>query len=123
MGESFLPKHILDGSNYEIQKPWMRVELQERKLWQTMNENIVPPTNEKALEAYNTKNELETSMLYHAALDYVLLMISSSTSAKEAWDKLKQIYLSTNFSRRFTILQKLLQSHQGEDEKCGHLLE
>jgi len=62
----------------------MRAELQERKLWQTVNENIVPPTNEKALEAYNTKNELATSMIYRAILDYVLLMIFSSTSAKEA---------------------------------------
>jgi len=104
MGESFSPKHILDGSNYGIWEPWMRVELQARKLWQTVNENIVPPTNEKALEAYNTKNELATSMIFCAISDDVLLMISSSTSAKEAWDKLKQIYLGTNFSRRFTIL-------------------
>ena len=76
-----------------------------------MNENLVPPTNEKALEAYNTKNELATSMIYHAVLDDVLLMISSLTSIKEAWDKLKQIYLGSNFSRRFTIVQKLLQTH------------
>jgi len=97
----------------------MRAELQARKLWKTMNENIVPPTNEKALEAYNKKNELTTSMIYHAVLDDVLLMISSSTLAKEAWDKLKKIYLGTNFSRRYTILQKLLQSRQGEDENVA----
>ena len=119
MGESFLAKHILDGSNYGIWEPRMRAELQARKLWKTMNENIVPPTNEKALEAYNTKDELATSMIYRAVLDDVLLMISSSTSTKEAWDKLKQIYLGTNFSRRFTILQKLLQSCQGEDENVA----
>jgi len=88
----------------------MRVELQAKKLWKIVNENIVPPTNEKAFEAYNTKNELATSMIYRAVLDDVLLIISFSTSMKEAWDKLKQIYLGSNFSRRFTILQKLLQS-------------
>ena len=49
-----------------------------------MNENLIPPTDEKALEAYNTKNELTTSMIYRAVSDDVLLMISSSTSAKEA---------------------------------------
>ena len=97
----------------------MRAELQARKLWQIVNENIVPPINEKALEAYNTKNELATSMIYHAILNYVLLMISSSTSKKEAWDKLKQIYLGTKFSRRFTILQKLLQSRQREDKNMA----
>ena len=97
----------------------MRVELQVRKLWQTVNENIVPPTNEKALEAFNTKNELATFMIYRAVSDDVLLMIFSSTSAKEAWDKLKQIYLGTNFSRRFTILQNLLQSRQREDENMA----
>jgi len=48
-----------------------------------VNENIVPPTNEKALEAFNTKNELATSMIYRVVSDNVLLMISSSTSAKE----------------------------------------
>jgi len=26
-GESFLPKHILDSSNFEIWEPWMRAEL------------------------------------------------------------------------------------------------
>jgi len=84
-----------------------------------VNENIVPPTYEKALKAYNMKNELETSMIFYAILDDVLLMIFSSTSAKEAWDKLKQIYLGSNFSRRFTILQNLLQYHQGEDENVA----
>ena len=62
------------------------------------------------------KNELATSMIFHAISDEVLLMISSSTSAKEAWDKLKKIYLGSKFSRRFTILKKLLQSYQGKDE-------
>jgi len=94
----------------------MRAELQTRKLWKIVNENLVAPSDEKALEAYNTKNELATSMIFCAILDDVLLMISSSTLVKEAWDKLKQIYLGSKFSRRFTILQKLLQSHQGEDE-------
>ena len=82
----------------------MRAELQARKLWQIVNENLVPPIDEKALEAYNTKNELATSMIYHAVLDDVLLMISYSNLEKEAWDKLKQIYLGLNFSKRFTIL-------------------
>ena len=94
----------------------MKAELQARKLWQTVNEDIVAPTDEKALEAYNTKNELATSMIFRAVSDEVLLMISSSNSAKEAWDRLKKIYLGSKFSRRFTILQKLLQSRQGEDE-------
>ena len=75
-----------------------------------MNEDLVAPTDEKALEAYNTKNELATSMIFRAVSDEVLLMISSSNSAKEAWDRLKKIYLGSKFSRRFTILQKLFQS-------------
>ena len=69
-----------------------------------MNENLVTPTDEKALEIYNSKNELATSMIYRAISDDVLLMISSSTSTKEAWDRLKKIYLGSKFSRRFTIL-------------------
>ena len=56
-----------------------------------MNEDLVAPTDEKALEAYNTKNELTTSMIFRAVSDEVLLMISSSISAKEAWDRLKKI--------------------------------
>jgi len=81
-----------------------------------VNENLVPHIDENTLEAYKMKNELTTSMIYHAILDDVLLMISSSTLAKEDWDKLKQIYLGSKFLRRFTILQNLLQSHQGEDK-------
>ena len=104
MGETFLPKHILDGSNFGIWEPRMKVELQARKLWQIVNEDLVAPTDEKALEAYNTKNELATSMIFRAVSDEVLLMISSSNSAKEAWDRLKKIYLGSKFSRRFTIL-------------------
>ena len=84
-----------------------------------MNENIVAPTNEKALEAYNTKNELATSKIFRVVLDEVLLMISSSNSIKEAWDRLKKIYLGSKFLRRFTILQMFLQSHQGEDENIS----
>jgi len=34
-----------------------------------VNENLVAPTNEKALEAHNMKNELATSMIFHAILD------------------------------------------------------
>ena len=113
MSETFLPKHILDGSNFGIWEPRMKAELQARKLWQTVNEDIVAPTDEKALEAYNTKNELATSMIFRVVSNEVLLMISSSNSAKEAWDKLKKIYLGSTFSRRFTILQNLLQSRQG----------
>ena len=75
-----------------------------------MNEDLVAPTDEKALEAYNTKNDLATSMIFHAISDEVLLMISSSNSAKEAWDRLKKIYLGSKFSKKFTILQNLLQS-------------
>ena len=58
-------------------------------------------------------------MIYLAILDDLLLMISSSTSAKEAWDKLKKIYLGLKFLRSFTILHKFLQSHQGEDENAS----
>ena len=120
MGESsFLPKHILDGSNYGIWEPRMKVEFQAWKLWQTVSENQVAPTNEKALEVYNNKNELAMSMIFRAVSDEVLLMISSSNSAKEAWDKLKEIYLGTKLSRRFTILQKLWQSHQEENESVA----
>ena len=43
----------------------MRAELQARKLWQIGNENTVPPTNEKALEVYNIKNELGTISSFH----------------------------------------------------------
>ena len=84
MVETFIPKHILNGSNFGIWEPHMKAELQARKLCQIVNEDLVTPTNEKALEIYNLKNELATSMIYHAILDDVLLMISSSTSAKEA---------------------------------------
>lgn len=86
----------------------MKVELQERKIWQIVNENFVAPIDKKALEAFNMKNELATSMIFHAMLDDVFLMISSSTLAKEARDKLKKIYLGSKFSRRFIILKKLL---------------
>ena len=77
MGETFLPKHILDGSNFGIWEPRMKVELQARKLWQTVNENLVTPTDEKAFEAYNMRNELATLMIFRAVLDEVLFMISS----------------------------------------------
>ena len=88
MGETFLPKHILDGSKFGIQEPRMKFELQVRKLWQIVNKNLFAPTDEKTLEVYNMKNELTTLMIFHEVLDEVLLMISSSTSAKEAWDRL-----------------------------------
>ena len=85
MGESsFSPKHILDGSNFGIWEPRMKAEFQAQKLWQTVSENQVAPTNEKALEVYNIKNELVMSMIFRAVSDEVLLMISSSNSAKEA---------------------------------------
>ena len=119
MVETFMPKHILDGSNFDIWEPQMKVELQARKLWWKLNEDLVAPKDEKALEIYNSKNELANSMIYHIVLDDVLLMISSSTLIKEAWDRLKKIYLGSKFLRRFTILQKLLQSHQGEDENAS----
>ena len=50
------------------------------------------------------KNELAISMIFHAVSNEVLLMISSSNLVKEAWDRLKKIYLGSKFSRRFTIL-------------------
>lgn len=53
-----------------------------------MNENLIAPTNKKALKDYNIKNELATSIIFCVVLDDVLLLISSSTSKKEAWDKL-----------------------------------
>ena len=65
------------------------------------------------------KNELATLMIFHAISDEVILMILSSTLAKEDWDRLKKIYLGSKFLRRFTILQKLLQSWQGEDENIS----
>ena len=74
--------------------------------------------DEKALEIYNSKNELAILMIYHVVSDDMLLMISSSTPTKEAWDRLKKIYLESKFLRRFTLLQKLLQSHQEEDENA-----
>ena len=97
MVETFMPKHILDNSNFDIWEPCMKVKLQARKLWQIVNEDLVAPTYEKALEIYNSKNELTTSMIYRAVSDDVLLMISSSTSAKKAWDRLKKISLGQNF--------------------------
>lgn len=84
-----------------------------------MTKNQVAPINENALDTYNTKNELATSMIFHGILDEVLLMISSSNFAKEVWDRLKKIYLSTKLSKRFTILQKLWQSCQEENESMA----
>jgi len=101
MGDSFTPKHILDGSNFAIWEPRMKAEFQARKFWMINSGNQVAPSREKELENYNTKNDLATSMIFRA---------------KEAWDKLKSIYLGTKASRRFTILQKLLQSYQEKKE-------
>lgn len=84
-----------------------------------ISKNQVAPFREKELEAYNTKNDLKISMIFCVVLDETLLMISSSKYVKEAWDKLKIIYLGTKASRRFTILQKLLQSHQEEKESVA----
>ena len=84
-----------------------------------MSKNQVASTNEKALEVYNIKNELVMSMIFRAISDEILLMISSSNSAKEAWDRLKEIYLGTKLSRRFTILQKLWQSRQDENKSVA----
>jgi len=104
MGDSFAPNHILYGSNYGIWEPRMKAKFQAQKLWMIINENQVAPSGEKEFEAYNTKNALKTSIMFHVILDKILLMISSSNYAKAAWDKLKSIYLGTKFSRRFTIL-------------------
>jgi len=49
-----------------------------------VNENQVAPSREKELEVYNTKNDLETSMIFHVVLDEILIMISSTNSTKEA---------------------------------------
>ena len=91
MGEIFLPKHILNGYNFVIWKHLMKAELQVRKVWQIVNENLIALADEKALEAYNMKNELATSMIFHVVLEEMLLMILSSTSAKEAWDRQKNL--------------------------------
>lgn len=72
-----------------------------------------------ALEAYNTKNEIETSMMFYAISNKVLLMISFSNFTKEVWDKIKKIYLEIKYSCKFNILQKLLQSHQEENESVA----
>lgn len=104
MGDSFAPKHILDGLNYGIWEPMMKMELQACKIWQKVSENQVIPLEDKALVVYKNKNELTTSMIFRAISDEVLLMISTSTSTKEAWGSLKKIYLASKFSRRFTIL-------------------
>lgn len=97
----------------------MKYEFQVGKLCQIVNENLVAHTDERALEVYNIKNELATSMIFHVVSDEVLLIILSSISSKEAWDRLNKIYLGSKFSIRFTILQKFLQSHQGEDENIS----
>jgi len=76
-----------------------------------VSENKVAPIKAKELEVYNNKNESITSMIFRAVSDEVLLMISTSKSIKEYWNRLKKIYLRYKFSKRFTILQKLLQSH------------
>lgn len=72
-----------------------------------VNENQIYPTNEKLIEAYNINNELETSMIFHAFSYEVLLTISSSNSAKEAYDKLKKIYLNTKFFRGSSSFKKI----------------
>ena len=76
----------------------------------------VAPLGEKELDAYNTNNYLATSMIFYIFSNEILLMISSSNFAKKASDKLKSIYLTTKFSKRLTILQKLLQSRQEENK-------
>jgi len=58
-------------------------------------------------------------MIFCAILDKVLLMISSSKSIKEAWGKIKKIYLGTKFSKRFTILKNLWQSCQEENKSIA----
>ena len=48
------------------------------------SENQVRPIEAKALEIYNNKNELATSMIFQSILDEVLIMILTLTSTKEA---------------------------------------
>jgi len=106
MGDSFAPKHIFDGSIYGIWEPRMKMELQACNLWQTMSKNQVTPTEAKTLEVYNNKNKLATFMIFRVFSNEVLLIILTSTSTKEAWDRLKKIYLGPKFKEDSPYFKK-----------------
>src|ERR1700720_944560 len=80
---------LTGAENYAVWKIKMMDILTGQDLWEYIDGTTTLPTDEAQQPAWRKKDRMALSMIRLRVADKMLVYVASSTSAKEAWDTLK----------------------------------
>lgn len=106
----------LNGSNYAVWKCKVENLLVRDKVWCAIRDD--PPAEESPAEAkreWLEKDDQARSAIFLLVEDNQLIHIMGSTTAKQAWDKLKGHYERTTYSNKIFLLRDIFLTKLQED--------
>lgn len=110
MSNSFYQIEKLDGANYESWKIQMRSVLIHSGLWGYVSGTIAPPETTKVEESkkHKLQDEKALASIFLGLKPDQLIHIKKCTVAKEAWEKLEEVYQSKGPARKTSLFKKLI---------------
>ena len=104
MNNSTLP--VFDGTDYHLWREQLKFHFVLKKLWKHI-ENPVTPNNPEDKMQWIEDDQSAHAIIGLSLVPRLVPIISDATSAKEAWDKLANIYESKNKEAQLILLKEL----------------
>src|SRR5271170_2967697 len=82
----------LDSSNFHTWKFKMQMDLEERDLWDTVDESELRPTKPEARKAWENNDRKALATICLGLLDTPLAHMRHCKTAVEAWARLSQVH-------------------------------
>jgi transposase InsO family protein len=96
-----LPFNKFDGKNFHLWKFRMQMVLEEKELWEVVEEGKAAGDTEEK------KDRKAKAIICLSLEDNQLMIVKSASSAKEAWDKLERHYERKGLANKLFLRRKL----------------
>ena len=90
----------LDGSfNYNTWREMIVLVLEENEIWEFVDQTLTPPTDDTLLAAHKKKDMKARRIILDGVKDHVVPHLSGKKTAREMWEALSCIGLTTTTGR------------------------
>jgi len=109
----------LTDSNHTAWKQRIELVLQDRGLWKYVTGKCEPPTEKKAFEAWEEKDQAAKAQILLTVSDHILMSVRGAKTSKEAWTKIASTFEQKGLSAQVFLRRKLLSTKFSDREDAS----